>query len=218
MGGFGGSCLRVMGGTGGLRLTQSEDGALHPSLFWREVQQEGLPQRRCPQGGTPRLTPLSSAEAPTFLTLRDTGRPSSAPRRAPLHPTAFSGGSLPKPAGVGTEIWVPPTPRLVPPNFPRRVPELQPCRGADSPARHPRGAGKSQFGVRPPPPAPPEGHKSRGGGHPVPPAVTHPSCVFARWPGWRWPSPPPQQHPKAAPRARGRAALGVPGCPREPRG
>ncbi|NXG04632.1 EMID1 protein, partial [Sakesphorus luctuosus] len=30
-------------------------------------------------------------EAPTFLTVRDTGRPSTAPRRPPLHPTAFSG-------------------------------------------------------------------------------------------------------------------------------
>ncbi|KAJ7424838.1 EMI domain containing 1 [Willisornis vidua] len=30
-------------------------------------------------------------EARTFLTVRDTGRPSTAPRRPPLHPTAFSG-------------------------------------------------------------------------------------------------------------------------------
>uniref|UniRef100_A0A8U7N169 Uncharacterized protein n=1 Tax=Corvus moneduloides TaxID=1196302 RepID=A0A8U7N169_CORMO len=116
-------------------------------------------------------------EAPTFLTLRDTGRPSSAPRRPLLHPTAFSGGSLPKPAGVGTEGWVPPTPQPVPPNFPHRVPELQPYRGADSPARHPRGTGKSQFGVRPPPPAPP------GGGSPCAPCC-HPSllclCQVAR--------------------------------------
>lgn len=52
-------------------------------------------------GGPPFLTPpLLSAEAPTFVTLRDAGRPSTAPRRPSLRPTAFSGGSLPKPAAL----------------------------------------------------------------------------------------------------------------------
>uniref|UniRef100_A0A663DQS8 EMI domain-containing protein n=1 Tax=Aquila chrysaetos chrysaetos TaxID=223781 RepID=A0A663DQS8_AQUCH len=67
--------------------------------------------------------------------------PCAAPRRPSLRPTAFSGGSLPKPAafGMGEDGWVPPTQRPVPPPplSARRVPELQPRWGADSPARHP---------------------------------------------------------------------------------
>ncbi|XP_035168391.1 EMI domain-containing protein 1-like, partial [Oxyura jamaicensis] len=35
--------------------------------------------------------PLPSAEPHAFLALRDTARPSTTPRRTPLHPTAFSG-------------------------------------------------------------------------------------------------------------------------------
>lgn len=51
----------------------------------------------------------------------------------------------------------------------------------------------------------------------MPAAVTHPCCVFARWPGWQWQSPPPQQHPKAAPRA-GVPRPGSSGGPRPPAG
>lgn len=64
------------------------------------------------------LTPVSSAEAHTLLTLRDTGHPSAAPRRPPLHPAAFSGGSLPRlpwggHSGLGT-----PHPTACAPQFP----------------------------------------------------------------------------------------------------
>uniref|UniRef100_A0A674GAE1 EMI domain-containing protein n=1 Tax=Taeniopygia guttata TaxID=59729 RepID=A0A674GAE1_TAEGU len=173
-----------------------------------------------PRGGPPVLTPLSSAEARSPLTLRDPNRPSAAPRRPPLHPTAFSGGSPPKPAVVGTEGRLPPTPAPVPPDFPRRVPELQPCRGADSPARHPGGTGKSQFGVWPPRPEPPEGHTSPGGVTLCPQLSPTPSVPSAGGPagGGRAPHASSTQRQQPGQGAPGRAALGVPGRPREPRG
>lgn len=95
---------------------------------------------------------------PPFLTPPSLGRGSHLPRPAGRRtPQRCPTPSLPAPhgflrwvppqasrIGMGEEGWVPPTQRArAPRRFPpHRVPELQPCRGADSPARHPRGAGE----------------------------------------------------------------------------
>lgn len=119
-------------------------------------------QQQCP-GGV--LTPSPLTEPHTFLALRDAARPSTAPRRSPLRPTAFSGGCsssvLPTPKNI-PRSRAHPEPCAVP----CRVSELQPRRGAVSTPGHPRGTGD------PPSPPPLDGHGDQGWHLTVPSSVS----------------------------------------------
>lgn len=134
---------------------RKQQNCLHPPPQFEVKHHPGervLPPAVMP-GGV--LTPSPLTEPHTFLALRDAERPSTAPRRSPLRPTAFSGGF---------SSSVPPTPKNIPRSWahpkpctvPCRVPELQPHRGAVSTPGHPRGTGD------PHPPPPLHGHRDQG--------------------------------------------------------
>lgn len=173
-----------------------------------------------PQGGPPVLTPLSSAEAHTLLTLRGSGRPSTALRRPPLHPTAFSGGSLPKnPLGWAHRAGCPSPHRLYP-RFPpagclncSRVGELT-ARLATLEAQASPSLGSGHLPLHPP-----RGTRALGVTS-CPLLSPTPAVSLPGGPAGSGRAPHPsssqRQHPGQG--SRGRAALGVPGRPREPWG
>lgn len=223
MEGFGGSGS-THGWVWGI-LTRGCGSEAHPEQGWSPAPPkmlEGSTTGRsptggdAPQGGPPVLTPLSSAEAHTLLTLRGPGRPSSALRRPPLHPTAFSGGSLPKPAGVGTQGWVPPAPPLVLPISSAgclncsRVGELT-SRLATLEAQASPNLGSGHLPLRPP-----RGTRALGVTS-CPLLSPTPAVSLPGGPAGSGRAPHPsstqRQHPGQG--SRGRAALGVPGRPRE---
>lgn len=172
-----------------------------------------------PHGGPPVLTPLSSAEGHPPLTLRDTGSSSTALRRPPLHPAAFSGGSLPtsgRTQGLGA-----PHPTACAPQFPpagclncSRVGELT-ARLATLEAQASPNLGFGHVPLHPP-----RGTRALGGVTLCPllsptPAVSSPGGPAG---GGRAPQPSSTQRQQPGQGTRGPAALGVPGRPREPRG
>ncbi|XP_041878780.1 EMI domain-containing protein 1 [Corvus kubaryi] len=170
-------------------------------------------------------------EAPTFLTLRDTGRPSSAPRRPLLHPTAFSGclncsriGELT--ARLATleaqvarlAVAEPPTPAAPKGSTPGRGPEAGQLWG--SPAARGSPGDDGTPGWRGPP-----GSKGDAGGRGPSgiPGVKGPVGPPASPVVGVWPCPPvltgsvPPQGPQGHPGSRGQdGAQGEPGPRGEP--